>query len=79
LLNYIPVSEISNFGQGDLGKGSVGAVRTAIWHRKRSLEYKSSLDVQVVFKRLQSRDPVSLAADLFDKEVGVIWYLIVRN
>jgi hypothetical protein len=75
LLNYIPVSEVSNFGQGDLGKGSFGAVSTAIWHRKRSLEYKSSLDIQVVLKRLQSRDPVSSSADLFAKEVSVILVL----
>src|SRR6266496_4655496 len=54
LLNYIPVAELSDFGRSDLGKGSFGAVSTAVWHRKQSLEYKSAFSVDVVLKRLQA-------------------------
>lgn len=70
LLNYIPVAELSDFGGSDLGKGSFGAVSTAVWHRKESLEYKSAFSIDVVLKRLQAVYSGKSSAELFAKEVG---------
>lgn len=69
LLRYIPASELGDFGQGDIGRGSFGAVSVATWHRKQSLEYKTSFDVPVVLKRLQGTPSGAPSSDLFAKEV----------
>jgi hypothetical protein len=69
LLRYISPSDLIDFGDGDIGKGSFGAVSAATWHRKRSLDFKESWDVPVVLKRLQEMPSNAALMDLFTREV----------
>jgi hypothetical protein len=69
LLRYIHPSELSDFGQGDIGRGSFGAVSIATWNRKESLEHKDSFHLPVVLKRLQVASSGVPSNDLFIKEV----------
>jgi hypothetical protein len=70
LIRVIPQTELSDVSHTDLARGSFGAVTTATWRRKSSVEHKYGGDVPVVLKRLQDKFDANEAFARFSQEVG---------